>query len=381
MRTIYCDESGYTGNRLLDKQQPYFAFSTVCIDAEEARKYVEKLCSEFNIQSQELKGSRLRKTSKGQDAIKRVITDLSSQTLVSVFDKKYALAGKMFEYLIEPAVSCVSSLLYDINFHKFVASGLYAQMICARGSAEEAFSRFEQALRDRTESSIIKVTDAFDSLAVETFVDKVLAFVMCNRKHISDEVVTEFTTPSNRWMLELSQTSLQCLLVSHGEDMHPLEVFYDPSKPLSDHIPYFDVMIGRTDQGIVEFAGQTHQLTFNLSRSIEPAESKTTPGIQLADIFASVSAYALTNRDNELSNFWHDASDGFISQDSVLPDLQRHAPPSQEGLVNYYVFEELLRCALAGEIYSASLPQFIPYVQAYVEDNLPELIAHSKNSE
>ena len=381
MRTIYCDESGYTGNRLLDDQQPYFAFSAVRIAPEESSQYVNEVCSRFNVQSQELKFGRLRRTNRGQEAIKKVITDLSSQTLVAVFDKKYALAGKMFEYLIEPAVSDISRFLYDINFHKFVASGLYAQMVCAKGSAEEAFSRFQQALCDRTESSVIAVTDAFDSLAVETFVDKVLTFVTCNRKYISDEVVSEFTDPSNRWMLELSQTSLQCLLASHGEDMHPLEVFYDPSKPLSDHVPYFDVMIGRTEQRHVEFAGQRHQLIFNLSRSIEPAESTATPGIQLADIFAGISAYALTNRDNELSSFWYEASEGFVSENSVLPDLERYAPTNQEGIVNHYIFEELLRCALSGENYSESLPEFIPHAQSYVEANLPELLAHSERSE
>jgi hypothetical protein len=39
---IYCDESGFTGNRLLDADQPIFTFASVASNEEEAQFIVEK---------------------------------------------------------------------------------------------------------------------------------------------------------------------------------------------------------------------------------------------------------------------------------------------------------------------------------------------------
>lgn len=44
---------------------------------------------------------------------------------LACFQKQYSLAGKFFEYLIEPMVSDVNSFYYDSGFHKFIANGLY----------------------------------------------------------------------------------------------------------------------------------------------------------------------------------------------------------------------------------------------------------------
>jgi hypothetical protein len=39
-QTIYFDEAGYTGNKLLDRDQPYFVYASVAIDETEARQTV-----------------------------------------------------------------------------------------------------------------------------------------------------------------------------------------------------------------------------------------------------------------------------------------------------------------------------------------------------
>ena len=36
--TIYCDEAGFTGNNLLDTQQPYFSYASVAIDPDQQRR-------------------------------------------------------------------------------------------------------------------------------------------------------------------------------------------------------------------------------------------------------------------------------------------------------------------------------------------------------
>lgn len=49
-RTIYCDEAGFTGNNLLDREQPFFAFATVAIEPEAAKDVVAKTVRDYGIQ-------------------------------------------------------------------------------------------------------------------------------------------------------------------------------------------------------------------------------------------------------------------------------------------------------------------------------------------
>jgi hypothetical protein len=53
---IYCDESGFSGNNLLNREQPYFVLGTVAIPSEEAADLVAKIRTDFRLQGAELKG-------------------------------------------------------------------------------------------------------------------------------------------------------------------------------------------------------------------------------------------------------------------------------------------------------------------------------------
>lgn len=41
-QTIYCDESGFTGNNLSDLDQPYFVYADVAITPEEATEIKDR---------------------------------------------------------------------------------------------------------------------------------------------------------------------------------------------------------------------------------------------------------------------------------------------------------------------------------------------------
>ena len=53
----------------------------------------------------EMKGSNFTKHPKGRKAIAMVLERCASKAKVMVADKKFALAGKLFEYIFEPALS------------------------------------------------------------------------------------------------------------------------------------------------------------------------------------------------------------------------------------------------------------------------------------
>src|SRR5271157_4905329 len=105
MATIYCDESGFSGNNLLDREQEYFVFASLAMEPEEARCIVDQATRDFRLQGNELKGSRLLRTPQGQRAISLVIKKAASRAKMVIHLKKYALASKFFEYIFEPALS------------------------------------------------------------------------------------------------------------------------------------------------------------------------------------------------------------------------------------------------------------------------------------
>ena len=125
MKTVFCDESGFTGENLWHVDQPHFVYAAVSVPEDEAVDIVESTRREFSIRAAELHAAQLMRRDSGKRALMSIVELLVPRSAVVVFHKRYSLAAKMFEYLIEPAISDESSIFYDIGFHKFVANGLY----------------------------------------------------------------------------------------------------------------------------------------------------------------------------------------------------------------------------------------------------------------
>ena len=143
---VYFDESGFTGNRLLDSQQPIFSYAAVVIDDDDATALVDHIIKKYKIQNGEIKGGKLVKHNKGRRAIDEMLTSLNGKMRVSVSDKKYALAGKFFEYIFEPSLARINSVFYKLNFHKFVSTMLYLEFVSRGAYAEELFEEFESLI-------------------------------------------------------------------------------------------------------------------------------------------------------------------------------------------------------------------------------------------
>ena len=75
---IYFDESGFTGNNLLNPNQTMFSYGSVATCDDEARDFVEYLIKKYGVQNGELKGGKLiaskpreRERKKPTDATRR----------------------------------------------------------------------------------------------------------------------------------------------------------------------------------------------------------------------------------------------------------------------------------------------------------------------
>ena len=67
---LHFDESGFTGNNLLHKQQKIFCYASVECPHQEAQDFVEHIIQKYRIQNGEIKGGRLLKGVKGVKGVK-----------------------------------------------------------------------------------------------------------------------------------------------------------------------------------------------------------------------------------------------------------------------------------------------------------------------
>ena len=139
---VYCDESGFTGNNLLDTEQPYFAYAGVMAEEDVTGDFIQKTIRDFDIQGDELKGSRLLRYNKGRQAVNVVLERFASSARVTVHEKRFALSTYFFEYVFEPALSDQNSIFYRANFHRFVAALMYAHLVVQHEPAGKLITSF-----------------------------------------------------------------------------------------------------------------------------------------------------------------------------------------------------------------------------------------------
>ena len=185
---LYFDEAGFTGNNLLDPEQPAFVYAGVAMDKEHAARLHRDVLSLFRINAQELKGSSLLKSSKGRRAISWLLAKSSRCSYVMVANKEYALAGKFFEHIFEPALSERNSLFYAIGFHRFIATLLYMCNRAADPNVGSALRNFAEMMRSMNPDQLVSVLASLDHFDQSNPIGMVLAFALCHQSRIKREI-------------------------------------------------------------------------------------------------------------------------------------------------------------------------------------------------
>jgi hypothetical protein len=375
MATIYCDESGFSRNNLLDREQAFFVFATVAMEPYEARALVQEAVRDFRLQGNELKGSRLLKTPNGRDAISFLIKAAGPCAKIVFHLKKFALASKFFEYIFEPCFSDCNSIYYQINFHRFISMVLYVWFVARPQSAEELFEQFSQMMRDLDPTRMAPLSRR-DVVLVEAddVINMITTFAFLNQRHIDKEVTSiRGMEGIQNWVLDLTMTSLYTLLCAWGEQCEVLDVFCDSSKPLKAEAPFLSPMVGRRDRIRFGWPGQEEKLvTFNLARPIQLVDSRQHPGVQIADVLAAIVAWTLREKKSEQSRRWFKALSPCFSEASIIPDEAHLDLTKREPFINAVVLQELVDRSVRREDLCRGMPEFIVTANAAYSAHPPE---------
>jgi Protein of unknown function (DUF3800) len=115
-RTIYFDESGFTGYNLLDPAQPIFSVASADIDELRAQKILRESFPKY--QGAEFKFSNIwgSKSRTGLLKFAGYLSPFEDQAFVYIVDKRFAVLTKIVDILIEPYITRAGYDFYDNGF-------------------------------------------------------------------------------------------------------------------------------------------------------------------------------------------------------------------------------------------------------------------------
>lgn len=368
---IYCDDAGFTGDNLLNVDQPYFAYSAIAIGPDAAAELIAELRARFRIRDPEIKGMALYQRPYALEAIGWLLGELGDRASVSVSDKLYSLACKFFEYVFEPVLARNSLFFYERGFHLHVANVIWAHLVRGDMSTARIAGRFEALMRRRRGEPQL-FFEPHDAAGQPNPIDAIQRFAHACRSPIEKEMAGLADENGRvKWVLDLSFSSAKSVLCTMGERFGALDVMFDDSKPLLAYRDFFDSFIDRIDIPYMTLRGRSAPLVFNLAKPVAFGSSKQEPGLQLADLVASFSALAARDRQTTRGQEILAACLPWFNDESVWPDLDHLRLDRKENALNAVMLLELVARAEAGEDVVEGMPLFYESASSYYEVSPP----------
>lgn len=285
---LYCDESGYTGSDLLNNNQPFFVYSGVLINDITVDEILAYIRNNYNIQKGEIKGKKLLSSPKGKSVIQYIFENYSKNVRIVFHDKTYTLAAKIIEFGIEPYLHS-NTQFYKSRYNVYLAYGLYLNFITKQKSSIELFNELLSILRGNKLITELKL----DQIQYNNKIDElILEVILSNTKIIEKEMFNK-SGKVEKWILELSTTSLHSILSEFAKTNNELEVICDNSDVFNNNIVYDSL----NEMGLkgVKYSFLNTSIGFKLKGKITNADSSKVNGLQIADIFSSTVFNCLKN--------------------------------------------------------------------------------------
>lgn len=367
---IFCDESGITGNNLLDAQQPYFAFATVNMSSEEAGDLVAQIIRDYGLSCKELKGGRIIKSPAGRKAILSLIEQCIDRAKLVFYDKKSSLAGKFYQYTFDVVLGDSSPMFYFIDFNRFIANALLVGLLAEDPLAVAAINDFQSLMRKKnTESTANNIFSLNDANPVANLIETIILFCRLHKDEILSELNPVLLEPSEgKWLLELSYSALYDLLSYWGNRFDSIQVYCDSSKSISDQLGDFAQWVGSHETIEVNLGRAGGTIGFNLAQPISIVDSDKHPGIQIADVFASSLCYSLNHKDDPYCRDLFQSLIPAMSERCIGPEMDEIDLRKLKPYVNSAVLWQLVDRSCRGE----SISEFC--------DRLAEFLIEARDS-
>lgn len=353
--TIWFDESGFTGEDLMNPEQRYFALASSIVGDDEAEALLRQCFPRYG--GTEFKFSALWRRPSHREGfldLAERLPALSGRTFVYIVDKRYSILVKIVDYLIEPIVTASGHDFYRQAYgRKFVnALNMDLREHGTPEVTEELLTLWHGFARDPSEASLARLEAFLAAKARSSGPPLSSFFALAGQgtayfRRIWDRL--EDFTQSNELQVSSMLMSVSHWRLRRDED---LRIVHDES---SSFFRQRDMWAALTRDDMPPFEAETatgQSIPFPLRITETRTErSEASPAIQLCDILAGLFSRATRlfagERDQFLLQLFRGGL-GDASFDGVMPLRERPAgpPPRREGPDMLDTMVEVLRPAL-----------------------------------
>ena len=151
--TIYLDETGYTGQDLLNSEQPLFIGASTSLPDDVAASLVQECFP--GVRARELKHSQLCRRDRGQDQIVQLLRSIRQRHgdfAVSLAHKEFVLVGLLVDFWVEPAMRADGLNLYERGANIGLCNLTYLTLksLLPAGDCSRLFLRAQKMLRTKS---------------------------------------------------------------------------------------------------------------------------------------------------------------------------------------------------------------------------------------
>lgn len=299
---IYIDESGNSGLKLTDDNQPIYSCAGAWInDSDELGllDLLNKAKKKFNIQSKDIKGSDLVQHRPGRKAIEffaQSLTDSSSYVTMIIVHKKFLRAGLIIEDCLDTAYN---------DHHNITNKWTWPGEHKKQAAEEIAYAVDDQTLTDwwmaRTGKNAEKLQAATSSVAqqlinqdggseIGSLLDGFKA-ERCLAAELTEKTLSDGLSPN----LIAFNTIIQCInQLATNLNIKNIELVHDQQRQFEGSFAeYANLTLNLSGSPkkptIFPFPnGQTVAYGIDVFKAIVFEDSKKTAGLQIADCFAAV---------------------------------------------------------------------------------------------
>jgi hypothetical protein len=280
MRSVYIDESGYTGADLLNPEQPFQAASAIYISEEEAKILINKHFP--RLRSDELKYKKLARREGNWDSLLALQKDIldNYECVTYICDKRYVLILHFLDYAVEPFYFDKGQDFYKDGANYALASLAYyaGEMLLGNDSFSEILKLFQLAINSKTTDSISALIEAIRRSNWKKF-PECFAPLSFEDKSCIDAIKCKGSSSDAAFVVLFSLISrLEAVM----KDEYAIK--HDTSKNLEQYDIILQKMIAHENHVSFKKTEAT-TLTFPLKlKSVEQIDSKKSFGVQLADV-------------------------------------------------------------------------------------------------
>lgn len=289
---IAFDESGNTGQDLLNPNQPMFSLASVYLSDAETEEAIDILATQAG---QEIKFSNLVRSTAGRQ---RVLSFLQSpyakidKAKTYVIHKRYMVVGKIVDLLIEPLAHRDGLNLYQQGCNIAMTNLYYTCLptVCGEEEFSDFLGKFVKMIRKKDRHSIMEFYKScqrmYHSAKVPGFKNDLAVIFK------SIEVIDEVLRASDATQLDPSVTSFVQHCAAWGSCLGcDFDVVYDESKPIRQKQTLLSLLMAK-DEPEVQVGYDYRKMVLPLKvTGIKFGDSKKVKQLQVADVIAGTSAY------------------------------------------------------------------------------------------